>query len=107
MQTKNSLYAQALALLAIALGVAQLSRTTAQDLAGPTAPLNGGPQSGVAIQSVPRVSPNAKVHVDGRTHPEEVPDEVAFRLYVKSMALPENPSAQQVLSNRPVQAVLT
>jgi hypothetical protein len=98
MRSKNHLYAQAATLLALALAVTQLSRITAQDLPdGSSAPLSGGPQSIDGIQTAPRVAPHAKVLVDGRTHPEEVSDELAFRLYLKSMVLPENPSAQQVL----------
>jgi hypothetical protein len=91
---------QLVALLVLAFGVTQLSGLTTSGLARESIGVlsdEGKPREQIASQSEPRATPNATIRVNGRTHPEGVPDEVAFRLYLKSMTLPESPSLEQAL----------
>ena len=96
---RRKTYAQLVALLGLALGVVQLSGVTVPDAKGSSALSDARTlrRPAFAPQSASRVTGNASVQIDGRTHPEQVPDELAFRLYLKSMTVRGTPSAHQVL----------
>jgi hypothetical protein len=58
---------------------------------GPAAPTRFVPQT-----SVRALTPNTKIRVDGRINPQQVPDELAFRVYLKSMTLRGTPTTQNL-----------
>lgn len=97
MQTRTAV--QAVGLLGLALGLStQLSGVTTSNQTHHPALADGkAPSLVVARRNGPRsFSPNATIRVNGRTNPEQVPDELAFRVYLKSMTLRGTPTEQQL-----------